>query len=76
MLRMIYCCGFLWTPRAILYDLHHGVVGGPRAPKSLGEHPKRPRLEALVAAIESADERQPEVDEALVERLRALGYVE
>jgi hypothetical protein len=47
-----------------------------RAPKPLGEHPKRPRLEALVAAIESVDERQPEVDEALVEQLRALGYVE
>ena len=42
----------------------------------MGEHPKRPRLEALVVAIESADQRQPEVDEALVEQLRALGYLE
>jgi hypothetical protein len=47
-----------------------------RAPKPLGEHPNRPELEALVAAIESADKRQPEVDETLVEQLRALGYVE
>jgi len=47
-----------------------------RAPKPLGEHPKRSELEALVAAIESADKRQPEVDEALIEQLRALGYVE
>jgi hypothetical protein len=58
--------------------LHIDLANDPeeRAPKPLGEHPKRPRLEALVAAIESADERQPEVDEALVEQLRALGYLE
>lgn len=46
------------------------------APKPLGEHPRRAELEALVAAIESGQNRQEEVDPALVEQLRALGYVE
>jgi hypothetical protein len=47
-----------------------------QAPKPLGEHPARRQLEALVAAIESAGRRKADVDEALVEQLRALGYVE
>jgi hypothetical protein len=47
-----------------------------QAPTPLGEHPKRRQLEALVAAIESAEKRRPKIDEALVEQLRSLGYVE
>jgi hypothetical protein len=47
-----------------------------RAPEPLGDHPRRAQLEALVAAIESGEKRQEEVDPALVEQLRALGYVE
>ncbi|NNE17572.1 MAG: sulfatase-like hydrolase/transferase [Myxococcales bacterium] len=46
------------------------------APKPLGNHPKRSELEALVAAIEAGKDRRGEVDPALVEQLRALGYVE
>ena len=49
---------------------------GEEAPKPLGQHPKRSELEALVAAIQSPDKRRHQVDEALVEQLRALGYVE
>ncbi len=54
------------------------LTGDPheRAPKPLGEHPRRPQLEALVAAIQSNEEREQDVDPALVEQLRALGYVE
>jgi len=47
-----------------------------RAPEPLGDHPRRAQLETLVAAIESGEKRQEEVDPALVEQLRALGYVE
>jgi hypothetical protein len=46
------------------------------APKPLGDHPKRAELEALVAAIEAGKNRSGEVDPAVVEQLRALGYVE
>ena len=46
------------------------------APKPLGHHPKRAELEALVAAIEAGKNRRGEVDPAVVEQLRALGYVE
>ena len=46
------------------------------SPKPLGDHPKRPELEALVAAIEAGKTRGGEVDPAVVEQLRALGYVE
>lgn len=49
---------------------------GELAPKPLGDHPKRAELEALVAAIEAGKNRRGEVDPALVEQLRALGYVE
>ncbi len=45
-------------------------------PKPLGDHPKRAELEALVAAIEAGRNRRGEVDPAVVEQLRALGYVE
>ena len=47
-----------------------------RAPEPLGDHPRRAQLETLVAAIESGEKREEEVDPALVEQLRALGYVE
>ena len=46
------------------------------APQPLGDHPRRAKLEALVAAIESGKNRQEDVDPALIEQLRALGYVE
>ncbi len=49
---------------------------GELAPMPLGDHPKRAELEALVAAIEAGKNRRGEVDPALVEQLRALGYVE
>ncbi|NNK07523.1 MAG: sulfatase-like hydrolase/transferase [Myxococcales bacterium] len=49
---------------------------GERSPMPLGDHPKRPELEALVAAIEAGKTRGGEVDPAVVEQLRALGYVE
>ncbi|MGB3049424.1 MAG: sulfatase-like hydrolase/transferase [Polyangiales bacterium] len=49
---------------------------GELAPEPLGDHPKRAELEALVAAIESGKSRREEVDPAVVEQLRALGYVE
>ncbi len=49
---------------------------GELAPEPLGDHPKRAELEALVAAIESGKNRQEDVDPAVVEQLRALGYVE
>ena len=47
-----------------------------RSPKPLGEHPRRAQLEALVAALQSNEKREQDVDPALVEQLRALGYVE
>jgi len=46
------------------------------APQPLGDHPRRAKLEALVAAIESRGQRNEEVDPALLEQLRALGYVD
>ena len=46
------------------------------APQPLGDHPQRATLEALVATIESAVNRQEDVDPAVLEQLRALGYVE
>jgi hypothetical protein len=46
-----------------------------RAPEPLGDHPKRPQLERLAAAIQSAEQREEEVAPALLEQLRALGYV-
>lgn len=49
---------------------------GEQSPMPLGDHPKRPELEALVAAIEAGKTRSGEVDPAVVEQLRALGYVE
>jgi hypothetical protein len=58
----------------MLFDL--SADPGEVAPKPLGDHPKRAELEALVAAIEAGKNRRGEVDPALVEQLRALGYVE
>jgi hypothetical protein len=47
-----------------------------RSPRPLGQHPRRTELEVLVAAIQSSERREQDVDPALVEQLRALGYVE
>lgn len=46
------------------------------APQPLGDHPQSATLEALVATIESGVNRQEDVDPAVLEQLRALGYVE
>lgn len=58
--------------------MHIDLVEDPDelAPKPLGDHPRRAEMEALVAAIESGKNRQEDVDPAVVEQLRALGYVE
>ncbi|MGB5811142.1 MAG: sulfatase-like hydrolase/transferase [Polyangiales bacterium] len=47
-----------------------------RSHAPLGDHPQRAQLEALVAAIEVGRDRNAVVDKAVVEQLRALGYVE
>lgn len=65
----------LWVDAQLLrIDLNEDP--DERAPTPLGEHPHRAQLEALVAAIQSNEQREEEVDPALVEQLRALGYVE
>ncbi|MGB5265115.1 MAG: hypothetical protein WBN30_00910, partial [Polyangiales bacterium] len=46
------------------------------SPMPLGNHPKRAELEALVAVIQAGKNRSADVDPALIEQLRALGYVE
>ena len=49
---------------------------GELSPQPLGDHPHRAQIESLVTALESEGERNEKVDPAVLEQLRALGYVE